>query len=173
MLVAGTGAYHFRRVIPVLGSDRGTERLRQSGAVELGVGAAVLLVTAVMDATALAGENAPQQAETASRSRESRDGRVPLLTSSGTRSGLGSSGNRLQETVARLFAPTTRLGTDTAVLVILRMHVTFGPACTARGRTRRELRAQHRPVGGGLPRKHVAGRHAGIEAVEIEPDASD
>jgi putative copper export protein/methionine-rich copper-binding protein CopC len=51
-LVFGTGAYNFLRVAPVLGDDAGTQRLRRSASFEVAVGAAVLLVTAVLVATA-------------------------------------------------------------------------------------------------------------------------
>ncbi len=50
-LVFGTGAYNFLRVQPALGDDTGTARLRRSAGFELTVGAAVLLVTAVLVAT--------------------------------------------------------------------------------------------------------------------------
>jgi putative copper export protein/methionine-rich copper-binding protein CopC len=51
-LVFGTGAYNFLRVQPALGDDTGTRRLRRSAGFELTVSAAVLLVTAVLVATA-------------------------------------------------------------------------------------------------------------------------
>ncbi len=51
VLVFGTGAYNFRRVLPVLGEDAGTRRLRRSAGFELAVGAVVLLVTAILVAT--------------------------------------------------------------------------------------------------------------------------
>ncbi len=51
MLVFGTGAYNFLRVMPALGSDTGTRRLRRSAGFELAVGAVVLAVTAVLVAT--------------------------------------------------------------------------------------------------------------------------
>ncbi len=50
-LVFGTGAYNWRRVLPALGEDTGTHRLRRSAGFELTVGAVVLLVTAVLVAT--------------------------------------------------------------------------------------------------------------------------
>lgn len=50
-LLAGTGAYNWRRVRPALGDDTGTARIRRSAAAELAVGALVLLVTAVLVAT--------------------------------------------------------------------------------------------------------------------------
>jgi putative copper export protein/methionine-rich copper-binding protein CopC len=51
-LVFGTGAYNILRVRPALGDDSGTRRLRRSAGFELAVGTAVLLVTAVLVATA-------------------------------------------------------------------------------------------------------------------------
>lgn len=50
-LLAGVGAlgfYNWRRVLPVLGDDPGTRRLRTSARAELGLGLVVLLVTAVL-----------------------------------------------------------------------------------------------------------------------------
>jgi putative copper export protein/methionine-rich copper-binding protein CopC len=52
LLVFGTGAYNYLRVQPALGDDVGTGRLRRTAGFELAVGAAVLLVTAVLVATA-------------------------------------------------------------------------------------------------------------------------
>jgi len=52
LLVAATGAYNFLRVKPVLGDDAATMRLRRSSGLEVAVGAVVLLVTAVLVATA-------------------------------------------------------------------------------------------------------------------------
>jgi copper transport protein len=52
LLVFGTGAYNFLRVKPALGDDTGTVRLRRSAGVELAFGAAILLVTSVLVATA-------------------------------------------------------------------------------------------------------------------------
>jgi methionine-rich copper-binding protein CopC/putative copper export protein len=52
LLVAATGAYNFLRVKPVLGDDAATVRLRRSATVEVAVGAVVLLITAVLVATA-------------------------------------------------------------------------------------------------------------------------
>lgn len=46
--VAALGWYNWRRVLPALGGDPGTQRLRRSARAELGLGAAVLLVTAVL-----------------------------------------------------------------------------------------------------------------------------
>jgi putative copper export protein len=48
----GTGAYNFRFVLPRLGDDIGTKRLRRSASFELAVGVIVLVVTAVLVATA-------------------------------------------------------------------------------------------------------------------------
>lgn len=50
-LVAGTGAYNWRRVRPALGDEVGGQRIRRSSTFELGVGLVVLLVTAVLVAT--------------------------------------------------------------------------------------------------------------------------
>jgi putative copper export protein/methionine-rich copper-binding protein CopC len=50
-LLAGVGAlgfYNWRRVLPTLGDDAGTRRLRRSARAELGLGLVVLLVTAVL-----------------------------------------------------------------------------------------------------------------------------
>ncbi len=50
-LLAGVGAlgfYNWRRVLPALGDDPGTRRLRTSARAELGLGVVVLLVTAVL-----------------------------------------------------------------------------------------------------------------------------
>jgi putative copper export protein/methionine-rich copper-binding protein CopC len=50
-LLAGVGAlgfYNWRRVLPTLGDDAGTHRLRRSARAELGLGLVVLLVTAVL-----------------------------------------------------------------------------------------------------------------------------
>lgn len=52
LLVFGTGAYNFLRVQPALGSPAATQRLRRSAAVELGIAAVVLMITAVLSATA-------------------------------------------------------------------------------------------------------------------------
>lgn len=51
LLLAGVGAigfYNWRRVLPALGDDAATRRLRRSARAELGLGLAVLLVTAVL-----------------------------------------------------------------------------------------------------------------------------
>lgn len=50
-LVAGTGAYNWRRILPSLGNDAATERLQRLSTLELVVGAVVLAVTAVLVAT--------------------------------------------------------------------------------------------------------------------------
>ena len=50
-LVAGAGAYNWLRVRPALGDEAGGHRIRRSSAFELGVGVAVLVVTAVLVAT--------------------------------------------------------------------------------------------------------------------------
>ena len=46
--VAALGFYNWRRVLPTLGDDAATHRLRRSARVELGLGLVVLLVTAVL-----------------------------------------------------------------------------------------------------------------------------
>ena len=50
-IVAGTGAFNWRRVRPRLGDDLGTKRIRRSATVEVVVAAIVLLVTAILVAT--------------------------------------------------------------------------------------------------------------------------
>jgi copper transport protein len=46
--VAALGFYNWRRVLPTLGDDDATHRLRRSARAELGLGFLVLLVTAVL-----------------------------------------------------------------------------------------------------------------------------
>jgi putative copper export protein len=46
--VAGLGFYNWRRVLPALGDDTATHRLRRSARAELALGLVVLLVTAVL-----------------------------------------------------------------------------------------------------------------------------
>lgn len=55
-VVAGTGAYNWRRVLPSLGHPSGSAALRRSSLVELGAGLLVLAVTAVLVATPMPGE---------------------------------------------------------------------------------------------------------------------
>jgi copper transport protein len=50
-IVAGTGAYNWRRVRPALGDVAGAVRIRRSATAELAVGVLVLAVTAVLVAT--------------------------------------------------------------------------------------------------------------------------
>jgi putative copper export protein/methionine-rich copper-binding protein CopC len=50
-LVFATGAYNWLRVRPALGDEAGARRMRRSGAFELTIGAAVILVTALLVAT--------------------------------------------------------------------------------------------------------------------------
>jgi putative copper export protein/methionine-rich copper-binding protein CopC len=50
-VVAGTGAYNWRRVKPTLGDAAGTRRIRRSATVEVTVAVLVLAVTAVLVAT--------------------------------------------------------------------------------------------------------------------------
>lgn len=52
-VVVCTGAYNWRRVLPLLGAPRGTVRLRRSATIELGGAVIVLVVTAVLVATPL------------------------------------------------------------------------------------------------------------------------
>jgi copper transport protein len=52
LMVFGTGAYNYLKVKPALGSDASTLRLRRSAGVELAIAAAVLMITAVLVATA-------------------------------------------------------------------------------------------------------------------------
>jgi copper transport protein len=52
LLVLIAGAFNFRRILPDLGSDAATSRLRCSAGFELVAGAVVLLITAVLVATA-------------------------------------------------------------------------------------------------------------------------
>lgn len=47
-VVAGLGAYNWRRLTPVLGSDAATTRLRRSARAEVAVGVLVVLITAVL-----------------------------------------------------------------------------------------------------------------------------
>lgn len=55
-VVAGTGGYNWRRVLPSLGRPAASERLRRSSLVELAAGLLVLVVTAVLVATPMPGE---------------------------------------------------------------------------------------------------------------------
>jgi copper resistance protein D len=50
-LLAGTGAYNWLRVKPTLGNEEAGRWIRRSAAVEIAVGAVVLLITAVLVAT--------------------------------------------------------------------------------------------------------------------------
>ena len=50
-LVAGTGAYNWRRVRPSIAAEGGARRLRRSSVAELAIGVLVLVVTAVLVAT--------------------------------------------------------------------------------------------------------------------------
>jgi len=47
-VVAGTGAFNWRKVRPVLGDELGARRIRRSATIEVAVATAVLLVTAVL-----------------------------------------------------------------------------------------------------------------------------
>lgn len=55
-VVVATGAYNWRRVLPVLGEAQSRERLRRSSLVELAAAMLVLGVTAVLVATPMPGE---------------------------------------------------------------------------------------------------------------------
>jgi copper transport protein len=55
-VVAGTGAYNWRRVLPALGSPSASAALRRSSLIELAAATAVLIVTAVLVATPMPGE---------------------------------------------------------------------------------------------------------------------
>jgi len=50
-VAAGTGAYNWKRVLPILGSATATTRLRKSATLELAAAVLVLVVTAVLVAT--------------------------------------------------------------------------------------------------------------------------
>ncbi len=47
-VVAGTGAFNWRKVRPVLGDELGARRIRRSATIEVAVATAVLLVTAIL-----------------------------------------------------------------------------------------------------------------------------
>ncbi|MEO7085229.1 MAG: CopD family protein [Gemmatimonadaceae bacterium] len=49
--VVATGAFNWLRVQPALGTDVATVRLRRSASIELAIGCAVLVVTAILVAT--------------------------------------------------------------------------------------------------------------------------
>jgi putative copper export protein len=56
VVVAGTGAYNWRLVLPTLGNAESSAALRRSSLVELCVGLLVLVATSVLVATPLPGE---------------------------------------------------------------------------------------------------------------------
>lgn len=56
VVVAGTGAYNWRRVLPTLGTVESSAALRRSSIVELSVGLLMLVATAVLVATPMPGE---------------------------------------------------------------------------------------------------------------------
>lgn len=60
LLAMAIGAYNLLRVQPALGDDSGTTSLRHSVRFELAFGAVVLLITALLVATALPGADAPR-----------------------------------------------------------------------------------------------------------------
>jgi putative copper export protein/methionine-rich copper-binding protein CopC len=64
-LVLGAGAWNYRKVQPALGTDGATIHLRRSAALELGAAALVLLLTAMLVATARPYEEAVAGAESA------------------------------------------------------------------------------------------------------------
>lgn len=55
-VVAGTGAYNWRRVLPSLGRPAASSALRRSSLIEIAAGLLVLVVTAVLVATPMPGE---------------------------------------------------------------------------------------------------------------------
>ena len=55
-IVAGTGLYNWRRVLPSLGAPSGSAALRRSSLVELGAGLLVLLVSSMLVATPMPSE---------------------------------------------------------------------------------------------------------------------
>lgn len=55
-VAVATGAYNWRRVLPVLGEAQSTERLRRSSLIELAAALMVVAVTAVLVATPMPGE---------------------------------------------------------------------------------------------------------------------
>lgn len=55
-IVAGTGAYNWRRVLPALGQPSSSSALRRSSVVELSAATLVLLVTAILVATPMPGD---------------------------------------------------------------------------------------------------------------------
>lgn len=63
LLVFGTGAYNFLKVQPALGTEASTRHLKRSAGAELAIAAAVLMVTAVLVATARPYEEEQQFAE--------------------------------------------------------------------------------------------------------------
>jgi putative copper export protein len=50
-LVALTGAYNWRRLLPSLGQETGTRRLQRSARVEVAIAIVVLIITAILVAT--------------------------------------------------------------------------------------------------------------------------
>lgn len=79
LLVVATGAYNFLKVQPALGSEASARHLKRSAAAELAIAAAVLLVTAVLVATARPYEEEDQIAadRAPTTSREERAGEPP------------------------------------------------------------------------------------------------
>lgn len=79
LLVLGTGAYNFLKVQPALGDEASARHLKRSAAVELAIAAAVLMVTAVLVATARPYEEEDQFAadKTHTRNAEVRAAESP------------------------------------------------------------------------------------------------
>jgi putative copper export protein/methionine-rich copper-binding protein CopC len=74
LLVFGTGAYNFLRVRPALGDEAAARRLRRSAGFELAVGAAVLLVTSMLVATARPYEEPADLASASAAAPAANDG---------------------------------------------------------------------------------------------------
>ncbi len=55
-VAAGTGAYNWKRVLPALGAEPATRRLRQTASIELAAALVVLIITSVLVATPMPGE---------------------------------------------------------------------------------------------------------------------
>ena len=81
-VVAGTGAYNWRRVLPVLGTAPATARLRRSAGVELVAAMVVLGITAVLVATPMPMESISMAsiASVASRQATYADSEPPTAT---------------------------------------------------------------------------------------------
>jgi hypothetical protein len=85
LLVLAAGAYNFRGVLPALGTDDATRHLRRSAGLELSIGAVVLLVTAVLVATARSYEEADPHAPGATSAAElPPETRAPVTMTGGS-----------------------------------------------------------------------------------------